>query len=56
LALQSPFPWFRDLVPVLTAVMLIGRAGSSISAEIGILRISEQIDALETMKLIQSVI
>lgn len=41
----------RELGPVLTAVMLIGRAGSSISAEIGIMRISEQIDALETMNI-----
>lgn len=39
----------RELGPVLTAIMLIGRAGSSISAEIGIMRISEQIDALSTM-------
>lgn len=41
----------RELGPVLTAIMLIGRAGSSISAEIGIMRISEQIDALETMNI-----
>ena len=39
----------RELGPVLTAIMLIGRAGSSISAEIGIMRISEQIDALTAM-------
>lgn len=39
----------RELGPVLTSIMLIGRAGSSISAEIGIMRISEQIDALATM-------
>lgn len=41
----------RELGPVLTAIMLIGRAGSSISAEIGIMRISEQIDALDTMNI-----
>lgn len=41
----------RELGPVLTAIMLIARAGSSISAEIGIMRISEQIDALSTMNL-----
>ncbi|NLW81329.1 MAG: ABC transporter permease [Desulfovibrionales bacterium] len=41
----------RELGPVLTAIMLIGRAGSSISAEIGIMRISEQIDALTTMNI-----
>ncbi len=39
----------RELGPVLTAVMVTGRAGSSVAAEIGIMRISEQIDALETM-------
>ncbi len=39
----------RELGPVLTAIMVIGRAGSSMAAEIGIMRISEQIDALETM-------
>lgn len=39
----------RELGPVLTAIMIIGRAGSAMSAEIGIMRISEQIDALKTM-------
>lgn len=39
----------RELGPVLTGIMVIGRAGSSMAAEIGIMRISEQIDALDTM-------
>jgi len=39
----------RELGPVLTSIMVIGRAGSSMAAEIGIMRISEQIDALDTM-------
>ena len=39
----------RELGPVLAAVMVTGRAGSAVAAEIGIMRISEQIDALETM-------
>lgn len=39
----------RELGPVLTAIMIVGRAGSSMAAEIGIMRISEQIDALDTM-------
>jgi len=39
----------RELGPVLNAIMVTGRAGSAIAAEIGIMRISEQIDALETM-------
>ena len=38
-----------ELGPVFTAIMVTARAGSSISAEIGIMRISEQIDALKTM-------
>ena len=39
----------RELGPVLTAIMVIGRAGSSMAAEMGIMRISDQIDALYTM-------
>ncbi len=41
----------RELGPALTAIMVIGRAGSSMAAELGIMRISEQIDALETMNI-----
>jgi phospholipid/cholesterol/gamma-HCH transport system permease protein len=39
----------RELGPVLTALMVIGRAGSAMCAEIGIMRTDEQIDALECM-------
>jgi phospholipid/cholesterol/gamma-HCH transport system permease protein len=39
----------RELGPVLAALMVIGRAGSAMCAEIGIMRIEEQIDALECM-------
>lgn len=39
----------RELGPVLTALMVIGRAGSAMCAEVGIMRNSEQIDALECM-------
>jgi phospholipid/cholesterol/gamma-HCH transport system permease protein len=39
----------RELGPVLTALMVIGRAGSALAAEIGIMRIGDQIDSLETM-------
>lgn len=39
----------RELGPVLGALMVIGRAGSAMCAEIGIMRNSEQIDALECM-------
>ncbi|MCG6533935.1 MAG: ABC transporter permease [Syntrophales bacterium LBB04] len=41
----------RELGPVLAAIMIAARAGSAISAEIGIMRISEQIDALYTMRI-----
>jgi phospholipid/cholesterol/gamma-HCH transport system permease protein len=41
----------RELGPVLTAIMITARAGSSMAAEIGIQRISEQIDALDTMRI-----
>jgi len=40
----------RELGPVLTAIMITARAGSAMTAEIGIQRISEQIDALYTMR------
>jgi len=39
----------REMGPVLTAIMITARAGSAMSAEIGVMRISEQIDALQTM-------
>ena len=39
----------RELGPVMTALMVVGRAGSSITAELGIMRITEQVDALECM-------
>ena len=39
----------RELGPVLTAIMITGRAGSSMAAEIGVMRISDQIDALDVM-------
>lgn len=41
----------RELGPVLAAVMITARAGSSMTAEIGTQRISEQVDALITMRI-----
>ena len=41
----------REMGPVLAAIMIAARAGSAMSAEIGIMRISEQIDALFTMRI-----
>ncbi len=39
----------RELGPVLTAIMICGRSGSAIAAELGTMRITEQIDALRTL-------
>lgn len=39
----------RELGPVLTALMVTGRAGSAMAAELGTMRVTEQIDALYTM-------
>jgi len=40
-----------EIGPVFTAIMIVGQAGSALSAEIGIQRNAEQIDALKTMKI-----
>ena len=39
----------REMAPVLTALILVGQAGSALAAELGIQRNSEQIVSLETM-------
>lgn len=39
----------RELGPVLTGLMVTGRAGSSIAAELGTMEITEQVDALRTL-------
>lgn len=41
----------RELGPVLTALMVVGQAGSAIASELGIQRNDEQIDALHTMRI-----
>jgi len=38
-----------ELGPVLTAIIIAGRVGASIAAEIGSMKVTEQIDALETL-------
>lgn len=40
----------RELAPVLTAVVVTGRMGSAFAAEIGTMRVTEQIDALYMLK------
>jgi phospholipid/cholesterol/gamma-HCH transport system permease protein len=43
------FSLARELAPVFTALMVIGRAGSAIATELGTMRVTEQIDAMESM-------
>ena len=40
---------FRELGPVLTGLMLAGRVGAAMSAEIGTMKVTEQIDALRAL-------
>jgi phospholipid/cholesterol/gamma-HCH transport system permease protein len=39
----------RELVPLMTAIIMCGRSGAAIAAELGTMRVSEEVDALETM-------
>src|SRR3989454_2289891 len=41
----------RELGPLITAIVVIGRSGSAFAAEIGTMKVTEEIDALETMAL-----
>jgi phospholipid/cholesterol/gamma-HCH transport system permease protein len=41
----------RELGPLMTAIMVIGRSGSAFAAEIGTMKVNEEIDALQTMAL-----
>jgi len=40
---------FKELGPVLTAILFAGRAGTSVAAEIGLMKATEQLDALDLM-------
>ncbi len=42
-------PFIRELGPVLTGLIVAGRIGSAIAAEIGTMAVTEQIDALKTL-------
>ncbi len=42
---------FRELGPLMTAIILAGRTGSSFAAEIGTMKVNEELDALTTMGL-----
>jgi len=39
----------RELGPVLTALIVAGRCGASITAEVGTMKVTEQVDAMQTM-------
>jgi phospholipid/cholesterol/gamma-HCH transport system permease protein len=41
----------RELAPLITAIVVIGRSGSAFAAEIGSMKVNEELDALETMAL-----
>src|SRR5258706_11685775 len=41
----------RELGPLVTAIVVIGRSGAAFAAEIGTMRVTEELDALETMAL-----
>ena len=42
---------FRELGPLITAIILAGRSGSAFAAEIGTMKVNEELDALSTMGL-----
>lgn len=46
----------REFGPLLTAIMVAGRTGSSFTAEIGMMKITQEIDALQTMGIVPEVL
>jgi len=46
---STAFALSRELAPVFTALMVTGRAGSAIATELGTMRVTEQVDAMESM-------
>jgi phospholipid/cholesterol/gamma-HCH transport system permease protein len=46
---STAFALTRELAPVFTALMITGRAGSAVATELGTMRVTEQIDAMESM-------
>ncbi|MDR2181814.1 MAG: ABC transporter permease, partial [Treponema sp.] len=41
----------RELAPIITTLMLIAKNGSAMAAELGTMRVTEQVDALESMSI-----
>jgi phospholipid/cholesterol/gamma-HCH transport system permease protein len=39
----------RELGPLMTAILLAGRSGAAFAAEIGTMRVNQEVDALTTM-------
>jgi phospholipid/cholesterol/gamma-HCH transport system permease protein len=46
---STAFALARELAPVFTALMVTGRSGSAIATELGTMRVTEQLDAMESM-------
>ena len=46
---STAFALTRELSPVFTALMVTGRSGSAITTELGTMRVTEQLDAMESM-------
>ena len=46
---STAFALARELSPVFTALMVTGRSGSAIATELGTMRVTEQLDAMESM-------
>ena len=44
----------RELGPLMTAILLAGRSGAAFAAEIGTMRVNQEVDALTTMGLTRS--
>jgi len=40
---------FRELAPIITAIVIAGRSGSAFTAQIGAMKITEELDAMRTM-------
>ena len=51
IAFLSGMAIFREFAPLITAIIIAGRTSSSFTAEIGSMKINEEIDALDTMGL-----
>ncbi len=51
LSIIVPLAMMRQMAPIMTCLILAGRVGSSMAAEIGTMAVSEELDALEVMSI-----